>query len=464
MKEKFKGLFKDTIIFALGNIGSKIVLFLLVPLYTKYLSTDEYGISDLIFTISQLIVPVASVTIWKGVIRYGLKENIKKADTLLIGYIVSVIGSILILVTTPLYDIYKPIAPWKWYLSVYSIVYIFSQVQMNYLKVKDQNHLYALVSVLQTFTLGISNIILIVYLHYGIRGYILSNIYANIAVIVVVFLVGHLYRDLGEARYNKELLLALVKYSAPLVINEISWWVIHSSDKIMIEAFITASVLGLYTAASKIPSLVNTCVSIFIQAWGISSIKEVEKTNDSLYYTYVYRLYCFFTFGITIVFNSVIYPFMDIYVDKTFAESANMVPLLLVAASFSAISAYFGSLFSALEKNAIIMWTSLAGSIVNLVLNYVFIHVYGIWGVIIGTVVAYILIAVLRIFHIRKHVDLIINYKEFILTSVLSLIQAIVVAIRYHEIIISVICIVMFLIINRSFIQLIKNRVIRRRD
>ena len=74
MNDKYKALFKDTIIFAIGNLGSKMILFFLVPLYTNYLTTEEYGTADLIFTVAQLVVPVVSLTIYDAVIRFGLDK------------------------------------------------------------------------------------------------------------------------------------------------------------------------------------------------------------------------------------------------------------------------------------------------------------------------------------------------------------------------------------------------------
>ena len=58
---KYKRLVTDTIVFALGNLGSKVILFFMVPLYTNYMTTEEYGTSDLVFTVAQLLVPFVSV-------------------------------------------------------------------------------------------------------------------------------------------------------------------------------------------------------------------------------------------------------------------------------------------------------------------------------------------------------------------------------------------------------------------
>ena len=74
---KYKRLISDTVIFAIGNLGSKIILFFMVPLYTNYLSAEEYGTSDLVFTIAQLLMPFVSLVIFDAVLRFGLSKNAK---------------------------------------------------------------------------------------------------------------------------------------------------------------------------------------------------------------------------------------------------------------------------------------------------------------------------------------------------------------------------------------------------
>ena len=283
--EKYTRLIKDTFVFALGNLGSKLILFFLVPLYTNYLTTEEYGTADLVFTISQFLVPIFSVVIFDAVIRFGLSKDEKAEEVLLDGLIVWAVGTIGIIIVTPLFGFYKAVSDWKWYLCLYSSVSILYPVLMNYLKAIDRNKTYALISVLQTAILAALNIILLVVFRIGVKGYLLSNILALLVSSILVILIARIPAKLSKVKINKPLLRQMVVYSAPLILNNISWWVIHSSDKIMIEWMIGASALGIYTVATKIPSLINVIITIFSQAWGLSAVREFESTNDEKYYS-----------------------------------------------------------------------------------------------------------------------------------------------------------------------------------
>ena len=99
---KYIVLLKDTFIFALGSVGSKVILFFLVPLYTNYLTTEEYGLADLVFSLAQLIIPVTSIVIFDAVLRFGLSKDEVKENVLLVGLFVCFIGSITLLCFLPL--------------------------------------------------------------------------------------------------------------------------------------------------------------------------------------------------------------------------------------------------------------------------------------------------------------------------------------------------------------------------
>ena len=111
---KYKRLVTDTIVFALGNLGSKVILFFMVPLYTNYLSTEEYGTSDLVFTVAQLLVPFVSLVIFDAVLRFGLSKNANKKNVLKSSFLVVLIGSIVTIVVTPAFRLYGPLSDWRW--------------------------------------------------------------------------------------------------------------------------------------------------------------------------------------------------------------------------------------------------------------------------------------------------------------------------------------------------------------
>ena len=276
MNKKYKSLIGDIGIFALGALGSRFVLFLLLPLYTHVLTNSEYGIADLVFTIGDLLLPFVSLAIFNGLLRYGLISE-EKNNSLLCASIVFTCGSIATVLLTPVVGLYKPISDWKWYVCAYVITHFARSNSLVYLKVKNKNKLYSILSIVQALFLVGCNVLMLIVFKLGIRGYLFSTILSNTVLTILAFFLGGIWNNLKIASLKKSLLKEMIAYSVPFIFNDVSWWIINSSDKIMIEWMIGGAMLGIYTAASKIPSLINFVTSIFSQAWGLASIKEFDS-------------------------------------------------------------------------------------------------------------------------------------------------------------------------------------------
>ncbi len=460
-QNKGLSLIKDILIFAVGSIGSKLILFLLVPLYTNYMTTDEYGTADLVFTVSQLLVPFVSVVIFDAVVRFGLMKTQKPQNVLLAAFVVITVGALVTVALTPLLRFYSAVSEWKWYFCVYTILNMILPVEMNYLKVKNRNSLYAAGGILQTLLLAVLNIILLTRYNLGVKGYLVSYIVAAAVTAVVLFFVGGIGKAIKDARFDKKLLFEMMAFSAPLILNNISWWAIHSSNKLMIELMLSASALGIYTVATKIPSLINVFISIFSQAWGISSIKEAEDGGDKSFYSEVMTVYSTLAFSAATVLILIIKPFMSLYVGEDFQSAWQYVPFLLVSAVFNAISSFYGSIYSAIKKTKNNMMTTLVAAVVNIIFNLVFIRLCGVWGAVIGTVAAYIVIALARIIDIQRFVKIHINWFAFGLNCVIILLQALCVSFGFYPYIVSAVSVAVIFATNSKIWITLFNKVLR---
>lgn len=72
MKEKYQYLFKNIGLLTVSNFGSKILVFLLLPIYTSVLTTKDYGTYDLFNTTISLLIPILTVNVSEGVLRFAL--------------------------------------------------------------------------------------------------------------------------------------------------------------------------------------------------------------------------------------------------------------------------------------------------------------------------------------------------------------------------------------------------------
>ena len=462
MDSRYMRLLKDTGVFAIGNLGSKIILFLLVPLYTNFMTTEEYGTSDLVFTIAQLIVPFTSLVIFDAVQRFGLSKYEQAENVLLCGFFICGIGSIVALAITPLLGLYSAVSEWRWFLSVYVVLNMFGSVEMNYLKARDKNKLFALFSILQTLALALCNIAFLCWQGLGIMGYLLSTCLASLIPVLCPMVFGGIFSDLRKARFDAGLLKRMCAYSTPLILNNVSWWAIHSADKVMVEFFLGTAALGIFTVATKIPSLINVMVNIFSQAWGISAVKEIESTNDLRFYSNVLEVYQLFAFGASVVLVAIIRPFMNVYVGADFGDSWRYVPLMLTAASFSAIAAYFGSIYGALLKSFNNMVTTFIAAVVNVAVGVALIPTFGLWGAVISVFASYAALFVARMVDVRRYLAIDFGGWRFCVNAGVATIQAVLVSAEFFPVLVSCIACMLMLAVNYKTLKTIFERLINR--
>ena len=100
----YRNLISNTVLFGISTFGARFLTFLLTPFYTRVLSSTEYGITDLLIQTGNLIIPIASVGIANGVIRYGLERSSNKASVFTTGILVTLAGFFVLALASPLLD------------------------------------------------------------------------------------------------------------------------------------------------------------------------------------------------------------------------------------------------------------------------------------------------------------------------------------------------------------------------
>ena len=98
----YQKLLSNTVLFGISTFGARFLTFLLTPFYTRVLSSAEYGVTDLLIQTGNLIIPLASVGIANGVIRYGLDRNSDKRTVFTTGLLATLAGFLLLLLVSPL--------------------------------------------------------------------------------------------------------------------------------------------------------------------------------------------------------------------------------------------------------------------------------------------------------------------------------------------------------------------------
>lgn len=412
-------LIKNTLIFTLGNIGSKVISFFLIPLYTNVLTTTQYGITDLVTTIMTVAVPILTLNICESVMRFGLDKNSDRERNIQIGTLVFIVGMTIGLLMMPLCKTFTRVSEYAVYIYFYTLTYAASQLYLCDLRGKELLMAYAVGSVLQTFCIATFNILFLVVLHWGIKGYLLAYILANGVVAIYAIVIGKSYRALSFNKLDFTLLKSMVKYSVVLIPNSFMWWIMNSSDRIMVSSMVSVSANGIYAISYKIPTLMSVFTSIFNQAWGYSAIKEKGAIDEQEYNNKVLRMLISFTMITAIGLIAITKPFLTVYVSKDYYEAWMYVPFLLIGSVYMTFGTFFASSYTVHKDSFGYLFSAIFGASINIILNFILIPIMGAVGAAIATCISYIMVFVFRFFHTKKYLKYNIKNKEFVFGSLL---------------------------------------------
>lgn len=456
---KYKRLASNTLLFALGNFGSKFLVFFLLPLYTNVLTTTEYGISELVSTTSNLLMPFVILSIQDATMRFGLDTRCDKGEVARNSIIVLTIGSIITIILYPIFSLYKPFSGYVSYFVCISITNMIRTVFSMYIKAIGKTTIFAIDSIVNTAVLLILNIVFLTTLKLGLDGYFLAIIISSILSILFLSISGRIIKTALDSKNNWDLMKEMLRFSIPMVLNNVSWWIINSSDRIMIEYFYSAAESGIYSVAAKMPSVLVTITNIFNQAWTISSISEYDTTRDEQFYSTTFSVYNCTLLIISSAIILIIKPFMQVYVGKDFISCWQYVPLLILGSVFQSYANFFGAIYTSAKKNVSIMLTTSLAAFINIALNCLLIPTIGIQGAVIATAVAYFVVFIIRMIDSKKYVDFKINYVNTLFTLCLLTIQCLVTILDVFALPISLLCMLITIICNKYSILRILRKV-----
>ena len=161
-RNKYTTLISNTIIFALGTFGSKLLVFLLMPLYTSVLTTAEYGAMDVVVNVSNMLLPLVIVSINDGVIRFGMDHAYKRRDVFSTGIWVSLAGFGIFLIFWPVMKKIDMISDYTALIYIYVLAAALQGVSVQFVRAMGLVRLFAFNGILNTLSTVFFNVLFLV--------------------------------------------------------------------------------------------------------------------------------------------------------------------------------------------------------------------------------------------------------------------------------------------------------------
>ncbi len=424
---KYKRLLSNTAILGAGTFTSKVLVFLLMPLYTAYLTTEQFGTADVLMQTANLLMPLAALGICDGLFRFALDsagERRKQVfSTALLVIAVGVIPLSLVIQLFRLVDIYNG---YVWLVLLYVCMANLHSVCANYIRACGKTAAFAIQGIANTILTITLNVIFLVVLDMGVLGYVLSVAVSDLVITVGIFIFCRLYKDISFKRGEKGLLGAMLKFSIPYIPTTLMWTITSACDRFVVTGFCGADANGLYAAAYKLPTIISIAGGVFIEAWQFSTVSDAKPEERSKFFEMVHKNYMGIMFIGTSALVALSKIFTMLLLNEAYYSSWKYVPVLGMAMLFSAFSAFMGSIYFLEKRSMRSFVTAGIGAAVNVVLNFVLIIPLGAMGAAIATVISYLAVYVIRVFDTKKYLPFKLSGVRVIINSILLLVQIVI--------------------------------------
>lgn len=423
---KNKALIIGTIIYAIGNFGTKFLSFLIVPIYTYYILPTDMGKYDLLLTTVGLLSPIITMKISDATYRWIINDtkNLKEyiSATYQILFLNTIICSILLLIFNNFFPIWN-----CYYFIVILVLDRALECLQKLLRGLKNQKLFVISGLTYTTIFLTLNLIRICYFKEGVIVLLENTIISQILTILLIlfFEKNLLYFNLNKKYYFLQ--KQMLKYSIPLVPSALSWWIMGASDRYLIYYFLGSEANGIYAVAHKFPTILQTIFVMFNNSWTDLVLAKLERTKeDEEYVEEIFEKLYKFVFGITCILIPWTKLVMNIILENQYKIASLYISFLYLGMIFQGFSSFYsiGYLKGKNTKGAAI--TGLYGAIINLIVNYSLMFYLGLFAASISTFLGFFIMWLTRVKDSKELFPIKINIKKFSLYFILTLIIAII--------------------------------------
>lgn len=420
--ERANSLLNNTIIYAIGNFGSKVLSYAMVPLFSFFVNKEDLGLYDLFLTSISLLFPVVTLQLSEAMYRWLLTcENPKDRKKVISTGVFSSIILLLIFGLCYLISTYFYNFRYQEYFYLLLIGASLFPIAQQIIRGLGKNKLYSFIGLLNSVLLIFFNVLFLFFLNYGLLGILLASIISySLSVITCIFL-GKIYMYIDIRSYTFKHLVELLKYSTPLIPNAISWWLINAANRFLILHLMGIEANGDFAISSRFPAILAVINSIFMLAWQDIAISKINNNEDISFVSKLFNQFLILEMCLTILLIPISKFLVNYVVESSYQDTWKYMPLLFLGTAFSSFSAFYGSVYLKDKRTINLFITTIIGGLVNIGVTYFLIPVIGLFAPGVGTLLGFATVFILRVINLRSYFNLDINWLKLISLTVVSI-------------------------------------------
>jgi O-antigen/teichoic acid export membrane protein len=419
-------LFSNSAYYMLAALLPTMASFLMLPIYTRYLTPTDYGVVALVLSFQVFLLPLFTLKINDSILRFYFdykdnKKQLKLYISTIILFVIVLSSLMLFILIYNLDDLILFILPKTlgynniFLLGIISSFFnVYLLIAIHLIRVQQKAKLFMKVSLSMFLVSLIINVLEVIVYERGAYGVIEASL---ITVIVSCFVYLYLVKEFFIFRFDFTLIWNPLKYSFPLIPHSLAGLIFMYSDRIILEKYVTLSAIGLYMLSDKIAMVFKILVNEFNNAFS-PYFNEKSKESKKLAIQETQNISILFIYSISMLIVLVSLFSVEIVYwlfDERYFDIWMMIPLLSSSYIFRSLYCFSSSgLFYEKKTGKVAMITIIAG-FVNIGLNLLLIPTYGIMVAIYTTILSFFITFIMAELISYKIYYLQLNIKQNIL-------------------------------------------------
>ena len=410
-------------IYAVGSIGSRLMTFLLVPIYSFFIAPSEFGYYDICFAAIMLMLPLITMQLREGAFRFLLDTTADDERTRVVTFaMVAMLRNIcacLVLGVAAhlLFDIRC-----MWYTLVFACVFALFEVVQQMLRGLGHNKLFAGCGILSSFLIFAISVPLVVWTEMGIEGVFVGNIAARIiAMLFAEWRVGVFSKFMRSNVDYKAVGREVIRFSSPLLVVNMILIIISSGNRFFIEHYLGLHDNGLYAVAVKFASILEAIAFIFIQAWQETAIRQYGDADHDAFYSKILNAYLWVLVALVVSISYVTRLLNNYFIGVEYQDSICLILPQCLASAILNLVFFYDMGYQCSKNTSRQLPCLITALLVSLTSNYYFTIWWGLYGILASINVTYLFMLVYKMIDTRRYMKLRIEPRSVVMLGLLLL-------------------------------------------
>jgi|GEM_PF-6526939 len=405
-----KKLVSQSLIYGLSSLLINGSNFFLIPLYTHYLTTAEYGVIGSVTLFSTIVTAFLTFGLNSAITRFYVEFDKEEFGRFLFSvFLFQIVLACLIVGIFIFFDGFfldhlftsVPYNPFLKYGIYIGLTGIFSTIPLALLQAQSKALLYRILTTSSFIIVTTLMILFIVFKKEGSLGGIRAALYANLFMMLIY--VWFILRN-GKINFKVNYIKTALLFGLPIMVYSLFGVLTELSSKYFIERFISLSQLGIYNVAQQIASLLVLLINAVNMAWVPIFYEEAKKNEYSTLFSDFGKLLIFATTFVGLTLSLFSKELISLLMPESYYSASIYIPYLVLAYLFG--SGYWVLVINPIgfsKKTIYLPLLTVLSGILSISLSLLLIPTVGVIGAALSTLISYCVLILVTYAVYRKH-------------------------------------------------------------